>query len=188
MKQFKHRLVLNAEQISNLIDKAASNLRETLGDEEVTAVPIMGGAMIFAADLVRRLSDKMIIEFMSIQTYGDATSPQSSPKISWAPKKENIENRHILLIDDILDTGRTMLFAREFLLNKMKASQVTIVVLINKHVRRAVNINPETSIIDIHEDLFLVGFGLDYQGRYRNIPDLIALELGKDGEPLFVKQ
>ena len=187
MKQFKHRLILNAKQIASSIDEATSSLRGILGNEEITAVPIMGGAMIFAADLVRRLPDTMIIDFMSIQTYGDATSPQSAPKVSWIPKKENIENRHILLIDDILDTGRTMLFAREFLLNEMGASRVTIVVLINKSVRRVVNIEPDISIIDIEDDLFLVGFGLDYQGRYRNIPDLFALELGSDGMPIFLK-
>ncbi|MDP6963847.1 MAG: phosphoribosyltransferase family protein, partial [Planctomycetota bacterium] len=184
MQRYKHRKLLNAQQVSRSLDTLAEDLAPLLGDDQVTVIPIMGGAMIFAADLVRRLPAGLVMDFIRIQTYGDSTSPQNGPQADWVPRLENVEGKHILLLDDILDTGRTMNYARNFLLEEMKAAKVTIAVLIDKPARRAVKIKPDAAAIDLQEDLFLVGVGLDFQGLYRNMPDLLALETDSAGMPI----
>ncbi|MBT4465425.1 MAG: hypothetical protein HOD03_01925 [Planctomycetes bacterium] len=184
MQRYKHRQILDAAGVSVALDELAIKLDPLLGDDEVTAIPIMGGAMIFAADLVRRLPPGLVMDFIRIQTYGDSTSPQSEPKADWVPQVENVTGKHILLMDDILDTGRTMNYARNFLINEMGASKVTVAVLIDKPARRAIDIVPDAAAINLDEDLFLVGVGLDFKGRYRNVPNLLALETGIDGMPI----
>ncbi len=188
MQRYKHRKLLNAQQVSRSLDTLAEDLAPLLGDDQVTVIPIMGGAMIFAADLVRRLPAGLVMDFIRIQTYGDSTSPQNGPQADWVPRLENVEGKHILLLDDILDTGRTMNYARNFLLEEMKAAKVTIAVLIDKPARRAVKIKPDAAAIDLQEDLFLVGVGLDFQGLYRNMPDLLALETDSAGMPIETEE
>ncbi|MHC4380674.1 MAG: phosphoribosyltransferase [Planctomycetota bacterium] len=184
MKRYRHRTVLGKEELSAALDGLAERLIPRLGEDEITAIPVLGGAMIFAADLVRRLPAGLVMDFIRIQTYGNSTSPEKAAKPDWTPNPANVEGRHILLLDDILDTGRTLTEARRFLLDEMGAAKVTIAVLIDKPVRRAVPIEADEYAVQFLEDLFLVGYGLDFQGRYRNLPHLLALETGADGLPI----
>lgn len=184
MKQYRHRTVLGREELSEALDGLAKRLIPRLDGEDVTAIPVLGGAMIFAADLVRRLPAGLVMDFIRIQTYGNSTSPEKAAKPDWTPNPANVEGRHVLLLDDILDTGRTLTEARRFLLEEMGAKKVTIAVLIDKPVRRAVPIEADAYAVQFLEDLFLVGYGLDYRGRYRNLPHLLALETGEDGLPI----
>ncbi|MDP7062820.1 MAG: phosphoribosyltransferase family protein [Planctomycetota bacterium] len=187
MIRYRHRIVLRAQELSEALDGLADRLKPLLGDDEVTAIPVLGGAMFFAADLVRRLPSGLVMDFIRIQTYGDATSPQKEAKPEWLPHPDNVKGKHVLLMDDILDTGRTMTAARCFLLEEMGAAKVTIAVLIDKPVRRAVPISADAFAVQFQDDQFLVGFGLDYRGRFRNLPFLAALETDLDGLPMSVE-
>jgi len=184
MKRYRHRTVLGKEELSGALDGLAERLIPLLEGPEVTAIPVLGGAMIFAADLVRRLPAGLVMDFIRIQTYGNSTSPEKAAKPDWTPNPENVAGKHCLLLDDILDTGRTLTEARRYLLEEMGAAKVTIAVLIDKPVRRAVSIEADAYAVQFLEDLFLVGYGLDYRGRYRNLPHLLALETGDDGLPV----
>lgn len=175
---------MDRHQLAAALDDLALRLRKRLPREGVTVLPILGGAMIFAADLVRRLPSGLVMDFIRVQTYGDATSPQTAPVVDWKPKEANVRGLHVLLLDDILDTGRTIQEAKRFLLEEMGAAKVTVAVLIDKPVRRAVDVQPDEAAVTFEEDHFFVGFGLDYRGRYRNLPDLLALETGPDGLPV----
>ena len=187
MIRYRHRIVLRSEELSEALDGLAERLEPLLGGDDVTAIPVLGGAMFFAADLVRRLPSGLVMDFIRIQTYGDATSPQQEAKPDWLPNPSNVEGKHVLLLDDILDTGRTMSAARKFLIEQMGAAKVTIAVLIDKPVRRAVAIEPDAYAVQFDDDQFLVGFGLDYRGRFRNLPFLAALETDIDGLPMSVE-
>ncbi len=187
MIRYRHRIVLRSEELSEALDGLAERLEPLLGGDDVTAIPVLGGAMFFAADLVRRLPSGLVMDFIRIQTYGDATSPQQEAKPDWLPNPSNVEGKHVLLHDDILDTGRTMSAARKFLIEQMGAAKVTIAVLIDKPVRRAVAIEPDAYAVQFDDDQFLVGFGLDYRGRFRNLPFLAALETDIDGLPMSVE-
>jgi len=187
MIRYRHRIVLRSEELSEALDGLAERLEPLLGGDDVTAIPVLGGAMFFAADLVRRLPSGLVMDFIRIQTYGDATSPQQEAKPDWLPNPSNVEGKQVLLLDDILDTGRTMSAARKFLIEQMGAAKVTIAVLIDKPVRRAVAIEPDAYAVQFDDDQFLVGFGLDYRGRFRNLPFLAALETDIDGLPMSVE-
>ena len=184
MIRYRHRIVLRAEELSEALDGLAERLKPLIGKDEVTAIPILGGAMFFAADLVRRLPSGLVMDFIRIQTYGNATSPQQEAKPDWLPNPANVKGKHVLLLDDILDTGRTLTAARKYLLEQMGAEKVTIAVLIDKPVRRAVPIQADAFAVQFEDNQFLVGFGLDYRGRFRNLPFLAALKTDLNGLPM----
>lgn len=188
MERYSRRLILPRAELEKGLDDLAESLAPTLEGQEVTAIPVLGGAMFFAADLVRRLPSGLVMDFIRIQTYGDSTSPQSEAKVDWTPHPDHVRGKHILLMDDILDTGRTLKEARRFLLEEMGGAQVTIAVLVDKPVRRSEDISPDFSVFQTHQDDFLVGYGLDFAGRFRNVPEVYALETGSDGLPLLAEE
>jgi hypoxanthine phosphoribosyltransferase len=176
LEHLSHRVILDKEGLAQGLGELAGRLEPLLEGKEVTVVPIMGGAMFFAADLVRRLPPGLVMDFLRIQTYGDAKSSQRRAKIDWTPHEGNIRDKTVLLLDDILDTGRTMVEARRFLLEEMGAGEVIVVVMVDKPIRRAVDIQADDYVIKIEEDLFLVGCGLDLAGKFRNLPEILALD------------
>ncbi|KAA3612802.1 MAG: hypoxanthine phosphoribosyltransferase [Planctomycetota bacterium] len=176
MEKYHPRTVLDRQSLDQGLEALAGRLRDRLQGEAVTVVAVLGGAVIFAADLVRRLHPGLVMDFLRIQTYGDGMAPNQEAKADWLPHPDNIRGRRVLLVDDILDTGRTLLEARRLLLEDMGAAQVEIAVLVNKPIRRAVPIEADDQVITIEEDLFLVGYGLDLAGLYRNLPELLALD------------
>ncbi|MNI78368.1 Hypoxanthine phosphoribosyltransferase [compost metagenome] len=127
----------------------------------------MRGSFIFSADLVRALDVKTKVGFMTTSSYGHAEESTGKVKvINDIP--DNIEGYDVLIVDDIVDTGYTM----EFIVNHVKslgAKSVKSCVLLDKPSRRKVDINPDYRCFEI-EDVFVVGFGLDYGNYYRNVP------------------
>ena len=176
MEQYSRRTLLDSQDLTQGLDALADRLRPELDAHDVTVVTILGGAVIFAADLVRRLQPGLVMDFLRIQTYGDSTSPQRAAQADWVPHRDNVRGRDVLLLDDILDTGRTMAEARRLLLEDMGARSVKVVVLVDKPVRRQAEVEADDCVLRLEEDVFLVGFGLDLGGRYRNLPELLALE------------
>lgn len=189
MEQHRPRVLLDQAALAAGLDALATRLRPLLEGKEVTVVVILGGAIIFAADLVRRLSPGLVIDFLRIQTYGDSTGPQRPPRADWRPHPDNVRGRHVLLVDDILDTGRTMQEAVRVLRDEMEAASVFVVTLVDKPVRRAAPVQADECVLRLQEDVFLVGYGLDFEGRYRNLPQVMALEglprrAERDAEPV----
>lgn len=176
MEPPRHRVVLSEAAVQAGLDALAVRLRQRLGEQEVTVVVILGGAVLFAADLVRRLPAGLVMDFLRIQTYGVAREPQRPAVADWRPHPENIRGRHVLLLDDILDTGRTLAAAERLLREEMGAAAVTKVVLVDKPARRQAAVAADDCVLRLEEDLFLVGYGLDLAGRYRNLPAVLALE------------
>ncbi|RMH02797.1 MAG: hypoxanthine phosphoribosyltransferase [Planctomycetota bacterium] len=181
MERFRRTTLLDRAGLARGLDELAARLRPRLAGREVTIVPILGGALVFAADLMRRLPPGPVLDFLRIQTYGDAMSPQRPAAADWRPRPENIAGRTVLLLDDILDTGRTMAEARRLLLEDFGAAEVLVVVVVDKPARRAAAIEADDCILRLEEDLFLVGYGLDLGGRFRNLPELLALLPDENG-------
>lgn len=176
MSEYRRRVILSREQVASGLAELADRLKPRVEGSDLTVIPIMGGAMIFAADLVRHLPPGLVLDFMRIQTYGDEMSPQTAPRVQWHPEPANVEGRTILLVDDILDTGRTMQEARRYLVEELGAGEVLCVVLVDKPARRAVDVQADDCVLKLEEDLFLIGCGLDWAGKYRNLPELCALD------------
>jgi hypoxanthine phosphoribosyltransferase len=184
LEDWRRRTLLDAAAIARGLDALAARLRPRLAGQAVTAVPVLGGAVVFAADLLRRLPADVALDFLRIQTYGDGVRPERAAVADWVPRPELVRGRTVLLLDDILDTGRTLAEARRLLRDELGAAEVLVVVFVDKPVRRAVPIEADDCVLRLDEDLFLVGYGLDWAGACRGLPDLVALELDAEGRPI----
>jgi len=155
---------LGAEITEGLVELS----READGREiGITLVPILTGSIIFVADLVRRLPIKIHIEAMTISSYpGTATRSQGASVVGSIPS--GLAGRHVVVVDDILDSGRTLRLVRQEIAAQNPAS-VRTCVLLRKTIPPAMETPCEHIGFDI-PDVFVVGYGLDYDDHYRNLP------------------
>lgn len=149
------------------IDRLSVEVSEVYDDAELTVVAILKGSCIFVADLVRRLPNPLEMAFVAARSYGDRTT-SGELQVDFLPAKSELSGRRLLLVDDILDTGRTLLHVRTALLER-GAAEVRTCVFLDKPARRVIDIEPDFKVFEI-EDQFVVGYGLDHAGRYRNLP------------------
>ena len=166
------RILFTEAQILAGIDRVAQEVTRAYQGREFTVVSVLKGSCVFAADLIRRIPIPLELAFLSASSYGEGTSP-GRLAIDFVPTGNEIEGRDLLLVDDILDTGRTLLAVREELLRR-GARSVRTCVFLDKAARRAVALRPDFRCFEV-EDLFVVGYGLDFAGRYRNLPYVGAL-------------
>ncbi|QLY78470.1 hypoxanthine phosphoribosyltransferase [Clostridium intestinale] len=167
MEDKKRNILISEEQISVRIKELGKELSEEYKDKNLYVLSLLRGSFIFSADLVRALDVKTKVGFMTTSSYGHAEESTGKVKvINDIP--DNIEGYDVLIVDDIVDTGYTM----EFIVNHVKslgAKSVKSCVLLDKPSRRKVDIDPDYRCFEI-EDVFVVGFGLDYGNYYRNVP------------------
>jgi hypoxanthine phosphoribosyltransferase len=143
------------------------------GEAEVTIVPVLTGAMIFCADLMRHVPIAMKIGLMTVSSYPGASLRSQGSQVIGQQLK-NIEGRHVLLVDDILDSGGTIR-AVVPLVREMGAATVKTCVLLRKD-RPAARETPVDYVGFEIPDEFVVGYGLDYNDYYRNLPDIVTLK------------
>lgn len=160
------RVLFSEEVILQGIDRVARSIVERFDGRDFTVVSILKGSCIFSADLIRRIPVPLELAFVSASSYRDKTTA-GELEISFFPTGE-IEGRNLLLVDDILDTGQTMSRLKaEFL--RRGANEVATCVFLDKPSRRAVELDADFKVLEV-DDLFVVGYGLDFNGRYRNLP------------------
>ncbi len=140
--------------------------------DRVVMVPILTGAMVFAADLIREIPLRLSIRLVAVSSYPGQTTTSKGAAIKSALPSD-LAGRHVVLIDDILDSGQTLHLVRTLVEDQRPAS-VTTCVLLNKQVSRTADTPCELSGFDIPDE-FVVGYGLDYDGFYRNLPDIVTL-------------
>jgi hypoxanthine phosphoribosyltransferase len=142
-------------------------------DAEISIVPILTGAMIFCGDLIRQLPLKMKIGLMTVSSYpGRSLRTQGSQLLG--QQLGDISNRHILLVDDILDSGGTIQLVVP-LLKELGAASVKVCVLLRKDRPEAKETQADYVGFEIPDE-FVVGYGLDYNDYYRNLPDIVTLK------------
>lgn len=172
MEQDIDRILFTEEQIQAGIDRVAAAVTEAFDGSEFTVVSILKGSCVFASDLIRRIPIPLELAFCAASSYRDGTAP-GELAVSFQPEDHEIQGRSILLVDDILDTGRTMAALRkEFL--AQGAALVRTCTFLDKPTRRAVEFSADFRAFEV-DDHFVVGYGLDYAGRYRNLPYVGAL-------------
>lgn len=157
---------LSAEQIQSKVLDLADKISSDYVGKEILAVGILKGSFMFYADLVRALRIPASIDFVISSSYLSDTST-GEVKMHY-DIKEDVAGKNILLIDDIIDTGISLNYIRESILSKRPES-LKICVLLNKKERRLVDVPVDYSGFDIPND-FIVGYGLDYNDSYRNLP------------------
>ncbi len=161
------RVLLTEEQIYQKIEELAYRLDEMYADKNPIVVCILKGSAIFFADLVRQMKIDCTFDFMAVSSYGNGTESSGELKIN-KDLTTQVKGRDVLLVEDIIDSGNT-LFQLKKLLLKRSPSSVKIVTLLDKPTRREANIAPDFTCFTV-EDEFVVGYGLDYAERYRNLP------------------
>ena len=162
------RVLFHEQTILARLDALAAEITEAYRTKDLSIVSVLNGSLIFAADLLRRLPLPLKLDCLSIASYHGAT--ESSGVVNFRQLAlPAIEGRHVLILDDILDTGRTLTAIRERLRTESHPLSIRICVLLRKAKVRAADLEADYVGFDIGDE-FVVGYGLDYQERYRNLP------------------
>ena len=167
------QILFSAERIAERVQTLAKKINQHYGGKEILLVSILDGAIIFTADLLRLLDSPTQLDCLRISSYGDSTSAEKEPSITGSLKSD-LAGRDVLLVDDILDTGKTMQRACKEILNLAPGSLHTCVFL-DKPDRRTNGFKADWSGFTIPNQ-FVVGYGLDYAGRFRELPYLGTIE------------
>ena len=167
--------LLTAEQLSEGIDRLARDVRQAYGDSPLTVVGVLTGSVVVVSDLIRRLDGPVRLSMVWASSYrGTATRPgRLDLRLDLLP---DLSGQHVLLVDDIFDSGRTLDAILADLRDPSRgAASVRSLVLLRKVGRAEVAVEPDFVGFDI-PDLFVVGYGLDYDGAWRHLPYLATLE------------
>jgi hypoxanthine phosphoribosyltransferase len=168
------RILITRQQIADRVKQLAADVAGTYREDQqgLILVSILSGAIIFLADLIRHLPMKMKIGLITVSSYSGKTTVSRGPKILHDLNLD-ITNRHVLVVDDILDTGKTLRLVLAELADRKPASLRTCV-LLRKPDKAPPDVPAHFVGFDI-EDVFVVGYGLDYNDHYRNYPHIGVL-------------
>ena len=166
-------ILVTETQISRRLKKLGEEISATYCEEEITVIAIINGALFFTSDLLRQVTSPIRIDCIRVSSYRNETRPVTEPEI-FSSLTIDVENRNVLLIDDILDTGRTLSMVYRLLKSRNPASLRTCV-LLDKKGRREVKCDADFVGFSI-PDRFVVGYGLDFAERYRNLPCIGVLK------------
>lgn len=173
MEQPDLKVLFSAERIQDRIVELAKEIKSVLGDKFPVVVVVLKGAFMFASDLIRHFDFPYEVDFISTSSYCDATRSSGVVKLL-KDLDRPIEGRNVLLVEDIVDTGLTMRYLVE-LLRIRNPEQIFVVSLLSKPSRRTHNIDIDFVGFEI-PDKFVVGYGLDYQQRFRGLPYIAVVE------------
>lgn len=167
------KVLLSKEEINNKVNEIAQSLSRDYTGKNLLAIGILKGAMVFMADLIRAVSTDVQIDFMAVSSYGASSKSTGVVRIM-KDLEQNIERRHVLIVEDIVDTGLTLNYLLEILKAREPAS-VRICTLLDKPSRREVDVPVDYNGFSIPDE-FVVGYGLDYNEKYRNLPEIYVLK------------
>lgn len=160
-------ILFSEEQLAQRVSELADQINQDYAGKEFLLVSVLRGAFVFMADLVRKLNGPCTVDFMSVSSYGKGSSSTGQVQIT-KDLSEDISGMHVLVVEDILDSGNTLSYLLKLLEQRHPAS-IRLCTLLDKPDRRQKQ-------VDIHyrgftiPDAFVVGYGLDYAERYRNLP------------------
>lgn len=169
-------VLVTQAQISRRVKTLARDLKRTYGDEEITVVAIMNGAILFTADLLREIDNPIRLDCIRTTSYGSSTESHGTPKLVHGLTLD-ITDRHVLVVDDILDTGKTLSLIAS-MIRGMRPASLRVCVLLDKKGRRVVPFEADFVGFEI-PDKFVVGYGLDFAERYRNLHCIGVLKPAK---------
>jgi hypoxanthine phosphoribosyltransferase len=169
-------------QIKRRVKALARELRAVYGRGEFTIISLINGAVMFTADLMREIDNPVRLDCIRVSSYGLKTRSIGTPQVIYSLTLD-IRNRHVLVIDDILDTGKTLSLVRK-LVRKLKPASLRTCVLLDKKERREVDIDADFVGFQI-PNKFVVGYGLDFAERYRNLPCIGVLKPEKQNPAMW---
>ncbi|MBO7385395.1 MAG: hypoxanthine phosphoribosyltransferase [Clostridia bacterium] len=173
MREDMAYILLSREQIAQRVKELGECIRRDFEGKKPLMVCILKGSVVFFSDLIRSVDMPLEIEFMTASSYGSATVSSGEVKVVGA-LDEKIRDRHVILVEDIIDSGRTIAYIKADMLNKGVKS-LTVCTLLDKPSRRVSDVQPDYTGFEV-PDAFVVGYGLDYAQAYRNFPDIGVLK------------
>ncbi|MDF2856477.1 MAG: hypoxanthine phosphoribosyltransferase [Neobacillus sp.] len=166
-------IMLPAAKIKQRVKEIAEEIENDLVNEEIVLIVVLKGSFVFAADLIREMKSDIKVDFISVSSYSDQTETTGKVKLI-KDLDANITNRNVVVVEDIIDSGLTLHFLREHL--KMhKPKEIKICTLLDKPERRRVDL-PVDYVGFVIPDEFIVGYGIDYAQKYRNLPYIATVE------------
>ena len=168
----KPELLITQEELHARVAEMGAQITRDYQGEGIVAVCILKGAAVFFTDLIRSIDLPLSIDFMATSSYGNSTQSSGVVRINKDLDKD-VTGKHVLVVEDIIDSGLTLSFLRENLLSRGVKS-LRICTLLDKPERRKVALKVDYKGFDIPDE-FVVGYGLDYAEKYRNLPDIGVL-------------
>ncbi|MSU24074.1 MAG: hypoxanthine phosphoribosyltransferase [Opitutus sp.] len=166
-------VLLTEAQIRRRVKSLGRQLKKIYGQDEFTVVAIMNGAILFTADLLRQVDNPVRLDCIRISSYGSGTESHGVPKLIHGLTLD-IAGRHVLIVDDILDTGKTLSLLSD-MIRGLRPASLRVCVLLDKKGRRQVPFEADLVGFEI-PDKFVVGYGLDFAERYRNLTNIGVLK------------
>jgi hypoxanthine phosphoribosyltransferase len=166
-------VLISSEHITEKVREMGERITRDYAEERLLLVGVLRGAVVVMGDLMRCIDLPCEIDFMDISSYGSGTSSSGVVRIL-KDLEEDITGRHVLIVEDIIDTGLTLSYLRRSLLTRKPAS-LEICALLSKPTRRRVELDVKYLGFEVPDE-FVVGYGLDYAGSYRNLPDICVLK------------
>lgn len=161
------KVLIDEKTLQEKIGELANQIMKDYEGKDITFICILKGSALFTVDLAKKIKNNVRLEFIRVSSYGD--SQTSSGKVTMKlDLQDSIEGRDVIVIEDIIDTGRTLSYLRDYLKDKKPAS-LKICTLLDKKERREFDIEPDYTAFHI-PDKFVVGYGLDDRENYRNLP------------------
>ncbi len=173
----KVRVMITEEQVNLRVKELAEQISKDYEGKSIHLICILKGSVFFSCDLAKRLTIPVTFDFMSVSSYGNETVSSGRVRIL-KDLDESIQGRDVLIVEDIIDSGRTLAYLKDMLGGRAPAS-LEICTLLDKPDRREVEVDVKYVGFEIPDE-FVVGFGLDYNQYYRNLPYVGAVELGED--------
>lgn len=175
-------VLLTERQIRRRVKSLAAEIKAVYGDREFTIISLINGAVMFTADLMREIDNPVRLDCIRVSSYGGKTKSIGTPQVIYNLTLD-IKKRDVLVIDDILDTGKTLKLVTE-LVQELKPASCRTCVLLDKKARREVSLEADFVGFEI-PDKFVVGYGLDFAERYRNLPGIGVLRPDKQTAPAW---
>ncbi len=169
----KLRILFDESDIREAVKRLARNIVKDFDEEEIVVVPVLKGSFMFASDLVREIKGPVVVDFVRAASYGSAT--ETSGEVALTKDLEtDIRGKNVIIIEDIIDSGLTLRALRDNFLARNPRS-LKICALVDKRARRKVEIEGDYVGFTI-DDGFIVGYGVDYAEKYRNLPAIFIKE------------
>ena len=166
-------VLFSEEVLKEKVKEIGRQISKDYEGKEVMFVGVLKGCFIFMADLMREVTIPCQMDFMAVSSYGSGTTSSGVVKIN-KDLNEDISGKHVIFVEDILDSGVTLSYLKKYLMNRNPAS-VRIATLMDKPARRKADIYADYSGFEV-PDAFVVGYGLDYDEKYRNLPYIGVLK------------
>ena len=167
------KVLLTEEEIRQKVAELGEKLTQKFQGREPLFIGVLKGSFVFMSDLVRQIDLKCTVDFMAVSSYGAGTASTGQVKIT-KDLSTDISDRHVIIVEDILDSGTTLSYLVGYLKNRRPAS-ITLVTLLDKPERRKADIRADYSCFEVPDE-FVVGYGLDYAEKYRNLPYIGVLK------------